>query len=331
VLNNSNLHQINQTDTEVLIDRNDEEFGDYGLWVGSKNSDIVFGFNLLVKQFYTLILKRFIHSMRNKTLVVVQLLIPIGVLIINMVYLKYAPIKPGDSPALKIDIENYRKNFVPLNLHYGPNVPANDSVIKTLSELYALQFNKTKNSVAFDLNSNDTVTLCQSSRGSIQDFISCLGSLSLNYIVDDYIVATDFNEFEKQNVSFVGYFNNQPYHVPPMALNFISNTLLKYYTNSTSNNIFVINHPLPRDLNEQLSDLTLKDMTGFNVATGLTFGFAFLISSFIIFLIKEKSSDAKHLQYMSGCNSYIFWISAFLWDMVNYLIPVVFVVILLKV
>jgi len=305
----------------VLIGQDDEEFADYGLWVGSKNSDLVFGFNLLVKQFYTLILKRFIHSMRNKVLVIVQLLIPIGVLIINLVYLKYAPIKPGDSPALKIDIEKYRRNYIPLDLHFGPGVSTNDSVIKTLSELYALQFNKTKNSLAFDLSSNETVALCQSSRESIQDFISCLGHLSLNYIVDDYIVATDFNELEKQNVSFIGYFNNQPYHVPPLALNLISNTLLKYYTNTTSNNIYVINHPLPRDL----------DMTGFNVATGLTFGFAFLISSFIIFLIKKKSSDAKHLQYMSGCNSYIFWISAFLWDMVNYLIPVVFVVILLKV
>jgi hypothetical protein len=42
-------------------------------------------------------------------------------------------------------------------------------------------------------------------------------------------------------------------------------------------------------LKDELVDLQLKDMTGFNVASGLTFGFSFLIASFAVFLIKVKA------------------------------------------
>ena len=61
----------------------------------------------------------------------------------------------------------------------------------------------------------------------------------------------------------------------------------------------------------------------------MAFGFAFLIASFVIFLIKERTNDSKHLQYLSGADSNIFYLSSFIWDMFNYIIPCFFVVFLL--
>ncbi len=55
-----------------------------------------------------------------------------------------------------------------------------------------------------------------------------------------------------------------------------------------------------------------------------------MIASFAVFLIKENYSTSKHLQYLSGCNSNIFWISSFIWDMCNYLFTITFVLLLLK-
>ena len=134
------------------------------------------------------------------------------------------------------------------------------------------------------------------------------------------------------NISkIVGHFNNQPLHVPPLILNLITNTLYKYYSSSSNNTITVINYPLPRRTQDELSDLQLKDPTGFNVASGTSFGFSFLIASFVIFIIKERVSSSKHIQFLSGCNSYLFWISAFLYDMFNYFITAVFVIIVIKV
>ena len=93
-----------------------EIIDDYGLWIGSKGIHRVGPFELLANQFEALFKKRFIHSIRNVSLIVSQLIIPIAVLLINLLYLKYAPIKPGDSPLLQIDIGRYGNNFVPYDL-----------------------------------------------------------------------------------------------------------------------------------------------------------------------------------------------------------------------
>ena len=37
------------------------------------------------------------------------------------------------------------------------------------------------------------------------------------------------------------------------------------------------------------------------------------------------------MQYMSGCNFIVFWVSAYLWDILNYCIPITFVTILLAI
>nr|QUF59428.1 ATP-binding cassette transporter Abca3-2 [Brachionus angularis] len=316
-------------DVEQPVHLNNDEFENFGLWAGSKNEDVVNGIFFILQQFKALFIKRFIHSIRNKTLVISQIIIPIACLLINLIYLKYAPIKPEDSPSLQINIKKYSNNFVPVKLGFYNSIPSSD-VINDLSNLYQNTLNSSRNAKFFYLENNQTVSLCLNSRKNIDDFIGCLGRLSLSYIVDDYLVGTDFNIYNNKSVEIIGHFNNQPYHIPPLALNLITNTLFKYYS-SINNKITVINHPLPRNLKEQLDDFQIKNMAGFNVASGLTFGFSFLIASFAVFLIKEKSSDAKHLQYLSGCNSFVFWISSLIWDIFNYLLSIMFVPILLKI
>jgi hypothetical protein len=41
-----------------------------------------------------------------------------------------------------------------------------------------------------------------------------------------------------------------------------------------------------------------------------------LAAAFSVFLVWEKSNNAKHLQMVSGVNKIIFWTSSYLWDMV---------------
>ena len=55
---------------------------------------------------------------------------------------------------------------------------------------------------------------------------------------------------------------------------------------------------------------------------------AFLASSFVIFLVQEKASKAKHLQFVSGVDPLCYWTASFAWDLINYLVPVVLIVII---
>ena len=61
--------------------------------------------------------------------------------------------------------------------------------------------------------------------------------------------------------------------------------------------------------------------TGFTISFNLLFGMSFLISSFARFLIKERATKAKHVQFVSGVHALTFWLATFLWDLVNFAVP----------
>ena len=64
-----------------------------------------------------------------------------------------------------------------------------------------------------------------------------------------------------------------------------------------------------------------RDVTGFLITFTLLFAMAFLASSFVLFLVQERSSKAKHVQFVSGVDPVSYWTSAYLWDMINFMIP----------
>jgi ABC-2 family transporter protein len=44
---------------------------------------------------------------------------------------------------------------------------------------------------------------------------------------------------------------------------------------------------------------------------------SFVPASFVVTLIEERASKAKHLQFVSGVDAAVYWMAAFFWDMVN--------------
>ena len=58
---------------------------------------------------------------------------------------------------------------------------------------------------------------------------------------------------------------------------------------------------------------------GFSVlhAIAVIFSMSFVPASFVIFLVEERVSKAKHLQFVSGVKPFTFWISTYTWDLVR--------------
>ncbi|KAG1677983.1 ATP-binding cassette sub-family A member 2 [Nymphon striatum] len=48
---------------------------------------------------------------------------------------------------------------------------------------------------------------------------------------------------------------------------------------------------------------------------------AFVPASFVLFLVYERFTKAKHLQTVSGLNLVVYWVSNYFWDMCNYVVP----------
>lgn len=52
------------------------------------------------------------------------------------------------------------------------------------------------------------------------------------------------------------------------------------------------------------------------VAICVIFAMSFVPASFVLYLIQERVTQAKHLQFVSGVSPVIYWMANFLWDMV---------------
>ena len=59
------------------------------------------------------------------------------------------------------------------------------------------------------------------------------------------------------------------------------------------------------------------------VAICVIFAMSFVPASFILFLIEERVSNSKHLQFVSGINPTVYWLANWAWDMLNYSIPAI--------
>lgn len=52
------------------------------------------------------------------------------------------------------------------------------------------------------------------------------------------------------------------------------------------------------------------------VAICVIFAMSFVPASFVLYLIQERVTQAKHLQFVSGVSPLVYWMASFLWDMV---------------
>jgi hypothetical protein len=64
-----------------------------------------------------------------------------------------------------------------------------------------------------------------------------------------------------------------------------------------------------------------EDPYGFAIGVLTIFGFSVLLAYFILFVVKEKESGSKHLQFVSGVHSSTYWLANYLFD--NFIILIV--------
>lgn len=82
---------------------------------------------------------------------------------------------------------------------------------------------------------------------------------------------------------------------------------------------------LGKDFKRSIS--TLRGKTGFAIAINLMYGMASLSSTFALLLVTESSIKSKHVQKVSGVYLSNFWLSALVWDLFNFLLPCLFMLV----
>lgn len=274
------------------------------------------GLMLWFQRWWAMFMKRFLHSIRHKIAIISQLLMPLIFTLFALIASETIP-KPQNSPPRELSTSMFGSNDVPYAIkslsdsRHDLHLLANNYIDFGLPETKPLYINNVSNYE----DGNATKYLLDKSRGK-----------NLGHFNRHYLVAATFEQ-QRHKVNVTAFFNDQAYHAVAVSLNAVDNAILKNVTGNTSMHITAINHPLPRSLKDKSNDLNSNGV-GLNVAFNLLFGMAFLASSFIIFIVQERSNGAKHVQFVSGVDPLSYWTSAWCWDLINFLFPCVCVVIL---
>lgn len=138
-----------------------------------------------------------------------------------------------------------------------------------------------------------------------------------------------FKVLAVRNVAKI-WFNNKGYHSMPTFLNAINNAILRANLNETKDGqpvdpamygITVTNHPW-NDTNNVLNTMDfVLEGSDVLISIFIIVAMSFVPASFVVFLVYERSTKAKHLQFVTGINPVIYWIGNYVWDMANYVIP----------
>ncbi len=133
-------------------------------------------------------------------------------------------------------------------------------------------------------------------------------------------IARVYPEY-KPDMAVTVWYNNEGYHIPAAAFSAFQNLHLRLVTRNKNLSLVVTNHPLPRNT-EIVAQNVLEDFSGFGLSILSLFGYSFFLANFVVFLVKEKESKAKLLQFVSGVNVTSYWFSALVWDFTSACIPV---------
>lgn len=132
------------------------------------------------------------------------------------------------------------------------------------------------------------------------------------------------------------WYNNKGYHALPTYLNVMNNAILRASISKEKGNpaaygITVYNHPFNKTDSNIVSARYMRQGTDLVIAIFVIIAMSFVPASFVVFLVTERASKAKHLQFVSGVDPVIYWLSNYVWDVCNYLIPACCCITLLRV
>ncbi|NXK47809.1 ABCA4 protein, partial [Chauna torquata] len=128
------------------------------------------------------------------------------------------------------------------------------------------------------------------------------------------------------------WFNNKGWHAMVSFLNVANNAILRANLRTSQApeeyGITAVNHPLNLT-KEQFSEVTvLTTSVDAVVAICVIFAMSFIPASFVLYLIQERVTKAKHLQFVSGVSPAVYWLTNFMWDIVIYALSAGMVVVI---
>jgi ABC-type multidrug transport system fused ATPase/permease subunit len=127
-------------------------------------------------------------------------------------------------------------------------------------------------------------------------------------------------------VGYVVQYNYTAVHVAPLYQVLADEALVREALNDDNITIQLTIDPLPVTQVEDSYGAAQDATTAWFL---VVLSFPFIAGAFATFVVNERQSKAKHLQTVAGVEPSAYWISTYLWDVLNYQIPMWITVILM--
>nr|KAF6490070.1 hypothetical protein HJG59_010432 [Molossus molossus] len=254
------------------------------------------GFSLYRQQFHSMFIKRALFSWRNWQLMLLQT----SVILLVTTYLFTTQTLRSKMPTREMDLSHYGRTVVPYSV----------------SGKSDLAMNLIKNLKIFLNPKNQEVREVQ---GNVAKYI--LGSKEYR---DFSIIALSI-VVKKNNTVFTILFNNEAYHSAATSLAVLDNILFMSLSGPSAS-IKVSNQPQPL----HFYDSSIVPRSGLQIVLSLAFGMAVLAGSFGLQTVTERTTKAKHIQFVSGVYVLTYWLSALLWDLICYFISCCLLLVVFK-
>uniref|UniRef100_A0A8I5U5U3 ABC transporter domain-containing protein n=1 Tax=Pongo abelii TaxID=9601 RepID=A0A8I5U5U3_PONAB len=255
------------------------------------------GCSLYSQQFHAMFVKRVMFNWRNWKLLLLQILGLIGSLAF---LLRSSNTSSQDEIIRQMDLSQYGETIVPFSISGNSDLTANIS--KHLEDMLKSDSQRPQEV------QGDLLRYLKEKKDCIH---SCIIALSI--------------ESKANMVMLTALFNNEAYHSPSVALAMLDNMLFKSLSGANAS-LTVSNKPQPPpDVKDNE-----EPENGQQLALNLQFGMALLISGFCLLTVTERTTKAKHIQFVSGVSVIVYWLSALLWDFIIFFASCCLVMVMIK-
>ncbi|XP_043287897.1 phospholipid-transporting ATPase ABCA1-like [Venturia canescens] len=142
------------------------------------------------------------------------------------------------------------------------------------------------------------------------------------------IVSSEFNDTEEKPgessmLKANGFYSGTAYFGIPVTLNMLANTVLKVLTGDEHYRIKLWLQELPDSFAMQMYQSTANSFT---LSMALFVFLAPAVALYVTHPLQENLSSVKHLQFMTGASSFSYWLSMYIFDMIQYTVSIILLI-----
>lgn len=235
----------------------------YFLVISCDDTYLQTGFGLGRHQMVALFTKKFLQTYRRWLLLIIQLLIPTMFIIITVIS-ERSRARFEDLPRLSINFDGYKETVTVLQVD---SAVGGDEIGRQYQAMFA-DGNPMRRLSVIETKLDDYI---------LEQYASQLVVVNRAYLVGATIVG---------NVdSITAWFNNQPFHSAPLAVNMVHNAVLRARLGEDYG-IRVANRPMPYTSEVRRQMIQFGGTMGFQLAVNLAFAMAFVAAFYVLTYIR---------------------------------------------